>query len=91
MSVSVEQSYYSQSTASAATGNATATGDAGTTATASKTFASCPADFTPAATSNPGATATGSKSNARRVKGEVGMVSVGTGLLMLGFGMLLFL
>ncbi|TVY27576.1 RNA 3'-terminal phosphate cyclase [Lachnellula hyalina] len=91
ISVSVEQSYYSLSTASAAMGNATASGDVATTATASKTFASCPAELTPTATSSAAATATGSKSNAVRVKGEVGMISVGTGLLMLGFGMLLFL
>ncbi|TVY39868.1 hypothetical protein LOCC1_G004307 [Lachnellula occidentalis] len=91
ISVSVEQSYYSLSTASAAMGNATATGGADTTATASKTFASCPADFTPTATSSPTATATGSKSKAGRVKGEMGIVSVGTGLLMLGFGMLFVL
>lgn len=81
-SVSVEQSYYSVSTAM---GNATAT------ASASKTFDSCPADFTPSATSTPTATAMGSKSDARSARGEKGVASIGTGVILLGLGLFLFI
>jgi hypothetical protein len=85
ISVSVEQSYYSASPATAL-GNAISSAEP----TASKTFASCPAAITPSTTSTPSATATGTKSGARHAKGETKMASVGTGLLMLGFSLLLF-
>ena len=84
-SVSVEQSYYSISTASAAMGNGTTSA----TATESKTWKSCPADRTASATSSPSSTATGSKSDARLARGEAKRYSIGMGLLMLAFSLLL--
>ncbi|TVY65589.1 RNA 3'-terminal phosphate cyclase [Lachnellula suecica] len=93
-SVSVEQSYHSASTASvamivSAMCNTTATTTSVYGSVASKTWASCPSEITPSATSTPSATATGSKSDAPIVKGETKIASIGTGLLMLAFGLLL--